>query len=81
MFIDADKVNYTDYYDRAYKLLRQNGLVLVDNVFWGGAVADPNDDQEDTLAIRELNQMIFADKRVDISMISVGDGLFLARKK
>ncbi len=81
VFIDADKVNYTDYYDRAYRLLRPNGLVLVDNVFWDGAVADADDNQEDTLAIRALNQTISADERVDISMIAVGDGLFLARKK
>ena len=81
VFIDADKTSYVNYYDRAYQLLRPNGLILIDNVFWGGAVADPDITDEDTIAIRQLNDLVSRDHRVDISMISVGDGLFLARKK
>jgi caffeoyl-CoA O-methyltransferase len=81
VFIDADKTSYVNYYDRAYRLLRPNGLILIDNVFWSGAVADPDITDEDTIAIRRLNDLVSRDDRVDISMISVGDGLFLARKK
>lgn len=81
IFIDADKPNYTHYYDIGYKLLKQNGLIVVDNVFWSGSVIDETDQDESTVAIRDINSRISADDRVDISMISVGDGLFLARKK
>ena len=80
MFIDADKVNYDNYFERGLRLLRKNGLMVVDNVFWGGRVVDDSDRDEDTMAIRALNEKISGDERVDISMIAVGDGLFLARK-
>jgi predicted O-methyltransferase YrrM len=80
VFIDADKSNYSNYYERALRLIRPNGLILVDNVFWDGAVVDENDQSEDTVSIRALNEAISKDQRVDISMISVGDGLFLVRK-
>ncbi|MXZ80987.1 MAG: SAM-dependent methyltransferase [Gammaproteobacteria bacterium] len=80
VFIDADKANGLDYYERALALLRPGGLVLVDNAFWGGAVADPNNTEEDTRAIRNLIRFAHGDARVDVSMISVGDGLLLARK-
>ncbi len=81
VFIDADKTNYCQYYEKSVQLIRPNGLILVDNVFWSGAVVDDTDNSEDTLSIRKLNKLISQDQTVDISMIAVGDGLFLARKK
>ncbi len=80
-FIDADKANYSAYYERVLKLLRPGGLVAVDNTLWSGSVIDQSDDSEDTVAIRAFNEMIFADERVDISLLPLGDGLTLARKK
>ncbi len=80
-FLDADKTGYDAYYERALQLLRTGGLVAVDNVLWGGRVTDPNSDDEDTLAIRALNEKIRDDQRVDASMLMVGDGLYLARKR
>ena len=81
VFIDADKSGYLDYYERALTLLRPGGVVAVDNVLWDGAVADPADDSEDTEAIRAVNDHIHADERVDMSLLPVGDGLTLARKR
>jgi predicted O-methyltransferase YrrM len=81
-FIDADKDNYSAYYDRCFQLVRQGGLILVDNVLWGGKVAEPViDDNKSTLAIKQLNQQIYDDDRVQISLIPIGDGLTIARKK
>ena len=80
-FIDADKSNYSGYYERILKLLRPGGLVLVDNVLWSGAVIDEQDKTEDTAAIRAFNEMVKRDERVDVSMLPVGDGLTLARKR
>lgn len=80
-FIDADKSNYDGYYERALKLLRQGGLVGVDNTLWSGAVADPARDDADTRAIRALNAKIRADERVDMVLLPIGDGLTLARKR
>jgi len=80
-FIDADKANYPAYYERILKLLRPGGLVLVDNVLWSGRVLDADDRSEDTQAIRAFNQMLGKDERVDLSMIPLGDGLTLARKR
>ncbi|WP_423909606.1 class I SAM-dependent methyltransferase [Candidatus Spongiihabitans sp.] len=81
VFIDADKTNYVHYYEGALRLVRPNGLIVVDNVFWNGAVVDEKDNSDDTTSIRNLNQVISNDLRVDISMIAVGDGLFLVRKR
>ena len=81
VFIDADKTGYHDYYEAALGLLRPGGLVVVDNVFWSGAVADPSKDDEDTRALREISRHIHQDERVDGSMIAVGDGIYLARKR
>jgi O-methyltransferase len=81
VFIDADKTNYSNYYERALKLLRTGGLIAIDNVLWGGNVADPADNDEDTVAIRALNDKVRADERVTLSMIPLGDGLTLARKR
>ena len=80
-FIDADKVEYDDYYERALVLLRSGGLSCVDNVLWGGSVADPAKQDEKTRAVRAINEKIHGDTRVDISLVPIGDGLTLARKK
>jgi caffeoyl-CoA O-methyltransferase len=80
-FIDADKPNYLPYYERCLQLLRQGGLIAVDNVLWGGAVADSAKQDEDTKAIRALNDRVLGDNRVSLSLLPLGDGLTLARKR
>jgi caffeoyl-CoA O-methyltransferase len=80
-FIDADKANYDGYYERALVLLRAGGLVAIDNVLWGGAVADAGDQSEDTASIRKLNAKLAQDRRIDLSMLPLGDGLTLAMKR
>lgn len=79
-FIDADKGNYSNYYERALALLRRGGLIAVDNVLWDGAVIDPADHDPDTEAIRAFNSKLHADQRVALSLIPLGDGLTLACK-
>ena len=81
VFIDADKSNYLNYYELTLNLLRKNGIILFDNVLWDGAVADDSFQDEDTIALRKLNEFLLQDDRVDISMIAIGDGLTIARKK
>ncbi len=81
VFIDADKENYDGYYERCLKLLRSGGLMAIDNVFWGGRVANPEISDTETTAIRALNEKIHADDRVDMSMMPIGDGLMLVRKR
>lgn len=78
-FIDADKTGYLDYYERLLKLLRPGGLIVVDNTLWHGAVADPADREADTVALREFNDVLHGDERVDVALLPVGDGLTLAR--
>ena len=80
-FIDADKRNYSNYYERALTLIRPGGAVAIDNVLWFGGVADPHDTDKRTVAIREFNQKLHQDTRVDISMLAIADGLTLALKK
>ncbi|QKD83214.1 SAM-dependent methyltransferase [Thermoleptolyngbya sichuanensis A183] len=80
-FIDADKGNYWNYYERSLQLLRPGGLIAVDNVLWGGEVINPDNQSPNTLAIREFNQKIHQDNRVSLSMIPVSDGLTLAVKR
>lgn len=80
-FIDADKTNYDTYYERTLELLRPGGIVTIDNVLWGGSVVDSDDQEPDTVAIRALNEKLHADDRVDISMVPIGDGLTIARKR
>jgi predicted O-methyltransferase YrrM len=80
-FIDADKVSYDAYYEYCLKLLRQGGLIMIDNVLWGGRPANAEEKGEDTMAIRKLNAKIRADERVDQVLLSIGDGLTLARKR
>ena len=80
-FIDADKTNYLAYYERALTLLQPGGLVVVDNTLWDGRVADPENSEADTVAIRHFNEVLHCDERIDLSLVPVGDGLTLARKK
>ena len=81
MLIDADKTGYDSYYERGLVLLRAGGLIAIDNVLWGGAVVDSSGGGADTRALRALNKKIAADERVDASMLPIGDGLTLARKR
>ncbi len=80
-FIDADKQSYDLYYERCLELLRPGGLVALDNMLWNGAVADPARDDADTVAIRAITKKLQGDTRVDISLVPIGDGLMLARKR
>ncbi len=80
-FIDADKGNYLAYYERVLELMRPGGLVMVDNTLWSGSVADPAKTSDDTNAIRQFNKFVHTDDRVDISLLPIGDGLTLARKR
>lgn len=80
-FIDADKGHQASYVERCLALLRPGGLILIDNTLWGGTVADPQDQDADTLAIRALNESLLHDQRVSISLVPIGDGLTLARKR
>jgi caffeoyl-CoA O-methyltransferase len=80
-FIDADKGNYANYYERALVLVRPGGLIAVDNVLWDGKVIDPKVNDADTRAIRAFNESLHHDERVWLSMIPIRDGLTLACKK
>jgi predicted O-methyltransferase YrrM len=80
-FIDADKQGYAAYYERCLVLLRRGGLVAVDNTLWSGAVIDPKDTSADTVALRAFNEALAGDSRVDLAMLTVGDGLTLAMKR
>jgi predicted O-methyltransferase YrrM len=80
-FIDADKTGYDAYYEYALKLLRPNGIIAIDNVLWSGRVIDPADTTADTAALRVINEKIAKDERVTVSMVPIGDGLTLARKR
>jgi predicted O-methyltransferase YrrM len=80
-FIDADKSNYEHYYERSLELLRERGLIAIDNTIWSGRVADESANDEDTVAIRKLNKKLHEDERVTLSMLTVGDGLTLAMKR
>jgi predicted O-methyltransferase YrrM len=81
MFIDADKANYDTYYELGLKLVRPGGLIMIDNVLWHGSVADPSVQDEDTNAIRALNQKLHIDNRISLSMVPISDGLTLARRR
>ena len=80
-FIDADKESYDAYYERCLELVRPGGLILVDNALWNGDVADPEKRDADTVAIRELNRKVAGDSRVSSSLVPIGDGLLLVRKR
>ncbi len=78
-FIDADKTGYLGYYEQLLKLLRPGGLIVVDNTLWGGEVANPENREADTEALRTFNDALHRDPRVDLALLPVGDGLTLAR--
>lgn len=80
-FVDADKTEYLEYYQRCLQLLRPGGLLLIDNTLWGGAVADSADLGAETQVIRALNDALLQDQRISLSLLPVGDGLTLARKR
>jgi predicted O-methyltransferase YrrM len=81
-FIDADKTNYDAYYERCLSLMRPGGLIAFDNVLWDGQVARPAAaDDADTAALQALNSKLHHDQRIDLSMVPIGDGLSLARKR
>jgi len=80
-FIDADKPSYIAYFEALMPLMRTGGVILVDNVLWSGAVADPARDDDDTEAIRAFNRALADDPRISLSLVPIGDGLTLARKR
>jgi caffeoyl-CoA O-methyltransferase len=80
-FIDADKANYDAYYELCLRLVRPGGLIALDNVLWSGKVADPSVTDADTEAIRRLNAKLASDERVSLSLVPIGDGLTLARRR
>lgn len=81
VFIDADKGNYDSYYEKGLRLLKPGGLLVIDNVLWSGRVADSEARDLDTMTIKNLNERIHGDERVDLSLIPVADGLTLLRKR
>jgi predicted O-methyltransferase YrrM len=81
VFIDADKENYDGYYERALRLLRPGGLIIIDNVLWGGWVADLRRKDPETAALRALNAKLRGDERIDLSLLPLADGIALARKR
>ncbi|MDP2332774.1 MAG: class I SAM-dependent methyltransferase [Reyranella sp.] len=80
-FIDANKEDYDAYYERCLKLVRRGGLVLIDNVLWGGSVANLADIDTDTMSIRALNAKLRTDERVDLALFAAGDGMTCALKR
>ena len=80
-FLDADKENYLRYYELALELLRPGGLLVADNTLWSGRVADPANTEATTAALRRFNEQLHRDERVDLSLVPIGDGLTLARKR
>jgi predicted O-methyltransferase YrrM len=80
-FIDADKANYGEYYERCLRLARRGGLIAVDNTLWSGRVADPANREADTESLRRFNARLRDDARVSLSLVPIGDGLTLARKR
>lgn len=80
-FVDADKENYASYFDSCLTLLRPGGVIAFDNALWGGSVADPSDERASTVAVRELNRRVVSDARVSSSLLPIGDGLLLVRKR
>ncbi len=80
-FIDADKKEYDAYYERALVLVRQGGLIAIDNVLWSGSVIDTTDTDEEVVSIRALNAKLRDDERIHLSMLPLSDGLTLAMKR
>lgn len=80
-FIDADKANYEGYYEQLLQLVRPGGLIAIDNVLWSGRVADPEVQNNSTSAIRALNDKLYRDQRISLSLVPIADGLTLALKR
>ena len=80
-FIDADKRNYSAYYEKCLKLVRPGGVIAIDNTLWNGQIIKTNSDDKRTRALRALNERLFKDSRVEISLLSLGDGLTLLRRQ
>ena len=80
VFIDADKTNYTNYYESVIQLIKKDGLIIVDNVLWHGEVADENNNEKITNIIREFNSHVKNDNRVEQIILPIGDGLTVCRK-
>ena len=80
-FIDADKSNYSAYYNLTYQLVRSGGIILFDNALWEGKLTDATVQDKDTVAIRAINQELARDERIDLSLLSIADGLTIALKK
>ena len=80
-FIDADKTNYRNYYERCLQLVRRGGLIGIDNTLWYGRVVDRRDRSADTRAVRAFNRRLHRDRRVELSLVPIGDGLTLALKR
>ena len=81
IFIDADKNNYPHYYELSFELLPSNGIIIIDNMLWGGDVVDLSNNDTQTETIRSLNEKIQKDERVDFSLLPIADGLSFIRKK
>ncbi|GMH39478.1 hypothetical protein BSKO_07376 [Bryopsis sp. KO-2023] len=80
VFIDAEKFGYDGFYETSLKLLRVGGVVVLDNMLWAGRVADPENTERATVAVRDMNKKIFNDKRVSSTLLQIGDGVMLCRK-
>ena len=79
VFIDADKLNYKEYYEKSLKIIKKGGLIIIDNVLWHGEVADEDNLDKFTLNIRELNEYVSSDERVEQIIIPLGDGMTVCR--
>ena len=79
VFIDADKLNYKEYYEKSLKIIKKGGLIIIDNVLWHGEIVDENNNDKFTLIIRELNDYVLRDKRVEQIIIPLGDGMTVCR--
>tara|TARA_A100000164_G_scaffold257893_1_gene229959 strand:+ start:265 stop:915 length:651 start_codon:yes stop_codon:yes gene_type:complete len=79
VFIDADKMNYKEYYERSLKLIDKGGLIIIDNVLWHGEVVDENNEDKFTVNIREFNSYVSNDKRVEQIIVPLGDGMTVCR--
>ena len=80
-FIDADKTGYIDYFEELVPRLAAHGLILVDNVLWGGSVADDSDRSESTMALREFSRHVLDDERVDVAVLPIGDGISMIGRR